>query len=571
MTTALLTAVLKTTLVLLATLALVAAARRRSAAVRHWVLTVGLTSALLLPILSLVWPWSLTAPLTTRSASGRRPAAALQRAAPSDTAGAGVTTTVTFTAATGSTPPPTPVIAGTRLIAVAWAVGATLALLRLGWGLMTLRRFARAATPVTGGPWRASCDTAARRVGFSRPVRLLRTAHATPLVTWGWRRPTILLPADAAAWTSDRRDVVLAHELAHIARGDWAAQLTGEAVRALHWYHPLAWIANRRLRVEGEHAADDRVVANGVTGTDYASHLLALAQHARGRVPWTPAPAVARPSSLEGRIRAMLDPSIDRTPLTRRSQILVAALALVGLVPLAAVTGAQAPVYTLHGTIVDPTGRVLPNVAVTLASDGAARFEVRSNANGRYAFVGVPEASYTLEAKLLGFQPLSEAIAVAGTRELPLRLSVGTLQETITVSGGPSAPVDPVAEAQRRERSQERDARAAERQAKATATCAAAPPTAVGGNILPPWKIRHVNPAYPEQARAAGLGGTVTMRAFIDTAGTVREVGEVKGPSSDLEAAAVEAVREWRFTPTLLNCEAIEVEMTVTVTFTAPR
>lgn len=268
----------------------------------------------------------------------------------------------------------------------------------------------------------------------------------------------------------------------------------------------------------------------------------------------------------------MLDPSIDRTPLTRRSQTLVAALALAGLVPLAAVTAAQAPVYTVHGTIVDATGRVLPNVTVTLANDGtASKFEVRSNANGRYAFAGVPGASYTLEAKLLGFQTLSEGIAVAGNRELPLRLSVGTLQETITVTSGPSAPVDPAAEEQRRERNQERGARAAERQAKAAATCAAGPPTAVGGNILPPWKLRHVSPAYPEQARAAGLGGTVTLRAVIDTTGVVTEVRDVKGPSPELEAAAVEAVREWRFTPTLLNCEAIAVEMDAKFDFTAQK
>lgn len=75
---------------------------------------------------------------------------------------------------------------------------------------------------------------------------------------------------------------------------------------------------------------------------------------------------------------------------------------------------------------------------------------------------------------------------------------------------------------------------------------------------------------YPEPARAAGLRGTVTMHAVIDTTGMVSEVRDVKGPNPELEAAAVEAVREWRFTPTLLNCEAIEVAMDVKVDFAAP-
>jgi TonB family protein len=573
MTAALLPTLLKTTTVLAVTLALVAAARRRSAAVRHWVLVVGLTSTLLLPIVSGIWPASLAAPLTTSAVTTRPLTPATQFDLPPDAVRGHVTTTVTTIADAGPIQQPTPWSgAGSRYVAMAWALGAALAALRVSWGLLTLRRFMRRATPVTDGPWRASCDAAARRMGLARPVRLLQSAHATPLVTWGWHRPTILLPADAVEWPADRRHIVLAHELAHIARGDWAAQLTAEAVRALHWYHPLAWAANRRLRVEGEHAADDCVVADGVNGTDYASHLLALAQQARGRVPWTPAPAVARPSSLEGRIRAMLDPSIDRTPLTRRSQATVAVLALAGLLPLAALTTAQTQFHTLHGTIVDPSGRVLPNVTIGLVNETtSAKHEVRTDASGRYEFVGLPAATYSLSATTLGFQPRTESVSIAGDRELPLRLAVGTLQETITVTSAPSAPVDPVAEERRRVRNQERDTRAAERQAKAAASCAAGPATAVGGNILPPWKIRHVSPAYPEQARAAGLGGTVTMRAVIDTTGAVSDVRDVKGPSPELEAAAVEAVREWRFTPTLLNCEAIAVEMDARFDFSAQK
>lgn len=561
----------KITLVLAITLGLAATARRRSAALRHLILMTGLVAGLLLPVLSGLWPASLAATLTpvrsTEPASPPSPAAGRSAVAPED-----VTTSVPVRAKAAAPSPSARTLTGTRAAAVAWATGALLALSRLVWGLVTLRRLARGAVPITHGPWRAACDAAAECAGVVRPVQLRRGARNAPIVTWGWRRPAILLPDEALAWPADRRAIVLAHELAHIARGDWAAQLVGETVRALHWYHPLAWMANQRLRVEGERAADDRVVAAGVDGADYATHLLALAADTRAQTPWTPAPAIARQSSLEGRITAMLDATIDRRPVSRRHQLRVATLALAGVLPLAALSVAQTPFHTLSGTLVDPSGRVLPNVSVSLTNAAtAARYEVRSDATGRYEFVGLTPASYALEAKAPGFETRAVPVSLTADRDLPLRLAVGTLHETITVATASDVPSDPVAETERHSREQARAARASERQARATAACAANTPSPVGGNILPPIKIRHVPPAYPEQARAAGLGGTVRMQAVIDSTGAVAEIRDVEGPSAELEAAATEAVREWRFTPTLLNCEAIDVLMQVKVDFAARR
>src|SRR5690606_21843437 len=74
--------------------------------------------------------------------------------------------------------------------------------------------------------------------------------------TIGWRRPLLLLPLDWRSWTIDERRVVIAHELAHVARGDYLTWLIAQASLALHFYHPLVhWLAGR-LRVEQEMAAD---------------------------------------------------------------------------------------------------------------------------------------------------------------------------------------------------------------------------------------------------------------------------------------------------------------------------
>jgi protein TonB len=92
----------------------------------------------------------------------------------------------------------------------------------------------------------------------------------------------------------------------------------------------------------------------------------------------------------------------------------------------------------------------------------------------------------------------------------------------------------------------------------------------VGGSIKEPQKIRHVAPVYPAIAQAAGVQGTVILETVIGEDGRVRNL-RVLRPVPLLDEAAVNAVRQWQFTPTLLNGEPVPVVMTVTVTFTLQR
>jgi periplasmic protein TonB len=91
-------------------------------------------------------------------------------------------------------------------------------------------------------------------------------------------------------------------------------------------------------------------------------------------------------------------------------------------------------------------------------------------------------------------------------------------------------------------------------------------PIRVGGNIRPPQKIVHVAPEYPAIARAARSSGVVILEALIGEDGNVRDVRVLRSLPL-LDAAAIAAVRQWRFTPTLLNGEAVPIVMTVTVSF----
>ena len=84
-------------------------------------------------------------------------------------------------------------------------------------------------------------------------------------------------PDEYVAWPEERRRVVLAHEVAHIERGDLRWQCFVHFVRALWWFQPLCWIAAAGLRRYSEEACDDLVLASGIRPTDYATELLNVA------------------------------------------------------------------------------------------------------------------------------------------------------------------------------------------------------------------------------------------------------------------------------------------------------
>ena len=264
-------------------------------------------------------------------------------------------------------------------------------MLRLAWLAVHAHR-------VTHGRWYDLAEEISRGYGLRRPVTLLQSSHPSLLVTWGLARPKVILPSAADAWTEERARVVLSHELAHIRRGDWIVQLSAELLRAFYWFNPLLWVACRRLRLESEHACDDEVMRRGFDGTDYATHLIELARALNQRRPlWFPAPAMARPSSLERRVRAMLNDRLERGSISggTRAAILVVLLAVT-----TAVAAAQSGFVTFSGSIVDESARGVPGTTISLTNESReAKYEVKTNATGRFEFVGLPAGEYGLEAK----------------------------------------------------------------------------------------------------------------------------------------------------------------------------
>ena len=266
---------IKVAILTLAALVATALLRRHSAAVRHFVLATAVVCSLCVPVMERVLPsWSLPLPSTWSASSASSSLRFVST--PPDAPAVARSVIASDSPANGLPSLPTVFVS-------IWITGAVIGCSVLVAGLLRLRKLAAASTPVSSGTWREVADEAALRYGVRRPVRILCCRHPTMLATWGLLKPTILLPAGAGDWPPDRVHVVLHHELAHVRRGDWGVALTATVLRTVYWFNPLLWIACRRLRHESERACDDLVLASGISGAEYATHLLAVARQSVDR------------------------------------------------------------------------------------------------------------------------------------------------------------------------------------------------------------------------------------------------------------------------------------------------
>ena len=89
----------------------------------------------------------------------------------------------------------------------------------------------------------------------------------------------------------------------------------------------------------------------------------------------------------------------------------------------------------------------------------------------------------------------------------------------------------------------------------------------VGGNVQAAKLLTKVDPAYPADLKQQGIAGTVLVRAVVSTTGDTLSPEVINTVHPGLAQAALDAVRQWRYQPTLLNGQPVEVVTTVTVTF----
>jgi len=589
--------VIKVTLVLIIALAAAELLRRRPAALRHRVLAAAIACCAVMPAAEALVPdWELPI-LPARAALPSQPVV-LQD---DDGAGAGPQQATALERPRGSA------AWFLALLPLVWGAGAGVSLVLLAVGLARLGWIASRARPIDDVRWTGAAARVAGRLGLTAAPVILQSDQPAMLFTWGLRRPKVLLPRGAEGWSDERIGMVLGHELAHIRRGDWAAQLLADYVRCAHWFNPLVWIACRRLRLESEHACDDEVLRHGVPAPDYASELLTLASLLKAaRRSFYPAPAMARPSELERRVRVMLNARLDRAPI-RRSSALLAWLGMLAVtVPIAglSITPEPAPVAVstaastmasqpddapaasasrpdaivlrpsagrpaasrdlaakqqsaaLAGTVADPRGRPVPNVPVKVTDPAtSATAETTTDQHGQFAVPNLAPGRYDVRISKPGFKTLALSLVVrAGeTGRVQGVLQLGRVAESITVTPGPRPPVTPGA-------ARGRDVAAA----PVDDPCAH---STEGGCVTPPLKLADARPTYPVHHAQSGVAGEVVIDAVIGPDGSVAQLQPKPDSDPDFAAAAMHAIRLWRFSPTRLNGEPVAVDMTVTVKF----
>ena len=227
---------------------------------------------------------------------------------------------------------------------LAWAAGAVFVSMRWVCAVVGAWRIVEDAEPVYDLDWLDLKERIAYDLGLDRPVRLLRSERFGVPVAGGVLDPVVVLPADADAWPEARREVVLTHELAHIARRDCLTQTLARGALTVHWFNPLAHLAHRQFLLEREHACDDYVLEHGARASDYADHLIQIArQFRRETLALSVTAPMARRSNLEDRVTSILNPDRRRGPLGRARLGLASALMLALVLPLAAFQPVEKP------------------------------------------------------------------------------------------------------------------------------------------------------------------------------------------------------------------------------------
>jgi WD40 repeat protein/beta-lactamase regulating signal transducer with metallopeptidase domain len=180
--------------------------------------------------------------------------------------------------------PASPALSLGGLLVIVWLVGVALVLARSVGSLVLLYRCTRRAEPVREAEWTARMAALAGRYGLPE-VALRESPDVRSPITLGLSRPVILLPPGRRDWPVAERDLILGHELAHVARRDFRAGLLAELAACVFWFHPLVRWLVARLRLEQEYAADAWVAATLGDTQAYVRCLarLALERGEKGR------------------------------------------------------------------------------------------------------------------------------------------------------------------------------------------------------------------------------------------------------------------------------------------------
>jgi TonB family protein len=408
-------------------------------------------------------------------------------------------------------------------VAWAWLVGVGLMLARIGNGLLWLHGpLLRGAHPAPR-EWQARLGRLAALQGLGRRVRLLLADRLdTPLVL-GFLRPLVLVPTAALSGLDpDLLEAILIHELAHVRRYDYLANVLQSLAEALLFYHPAVWWLSRQIRREREHCCDDAAVRHCGDAHRYASALAALEALRIPATTFTRLAPAAKGGPLMLRIRRLLLPHPPAPGLT---PLLGALALLLALGTASQRLGAHAP----RATPVTQTPPPTPPAPPPAPKAGVAP--------------PLPP-------------PPPPAPSVPPAPPAPPQDPSGAIN-VVTKSKRPGAVVEIVA----------------------TAVASPQPyvnETPDGQTVVDFFKevpvaslkimVKPAPPAYPAAARAQGIQGTVIVAVIVGLDGKPRATRALCGPR-EFHALAEAYAASWKFSPPTFEDRPSEGQFVLTLPF----
>jgi TonB family protein len=472
------------------------------------------------------------------------------------------------------------------------AVGVLLRIAWLGLGLFKLRQLRLSAS---SGPMLIDDVDLQNTMGTRAGIRYASAVDQP--VTFGLRRPVILLPEKLRDQPPDIRRAVVGHELVHVKRRDWTWLVLEEFFVCLFWFHPAVWWLVSRIQLAREEVVDELAILLTGRRKAYVEALLAFADSTSV----LPIAAFARRRHLFRRIALV---SKEDVMSSRRIVASCAAMALVVsagswyTVSAFPLRGQAAQVAQRKGpgpieqrahavTPENPIPRrvhaedpVMPDIPGVTGGTMVVKLtldEVGRIAEARVTEIAVKGPDFNVGITGVDSAAQMEAIVRSFSAETAaaIRQAVPGFMDAALASvrqwryeppaEGPLTFSVPV----RIGTAPEIMAFKAAGNASRSGGAINHPDNAlrVGGGIKAPLKILDVRPVYPPLAKAARISGVVIIEARIGTDGGIEDAHVLRSIPL-LDEAALDAVKQWRFTPTLLNGQPVPIIMTMTVNFT---
>jgi TonB family protein len=485
----------------------------------------------------------------------------------------------------------------TRVLLIAVASGIMARLLWMTFGLFYVHRLLRRSRPIDTPELARPLEEELGIVG-----RYVEPSTGVGPSTLGIVRPAIALPAGFAVLAPGFQRAVLCHELLHVKRRDTLVSLVEEMLTAVFWFHPWIWLVRHQIRVAREQAVDAAVLRIVGDRSAYVRCLVEMSGHDLLPHLSRAGAAMIRSRELHARVNAIF----REVRMSRWRRVLVS-VAIVGVMAAVSWSAARyAPLQAMSATngagrrpamVKEPVGALEPVAtpkAVTIspvtarATQASARFEEpRRQINGIYPEYP-PDA---LDKRISGTVTVNIVInpagdvSTAGVVDGPQELRASAFKAAMGLKYTPASSTTAMTiYVEYRLENQSWGVRIADHPSPVGAVpMAGRPPAAseqepsgayrVGGDIHPPRKVKDVPPVYPAEALNAKVQGVVLLDATVDATGAVSDVKVLRSILL-LDQAALDAVKQWEYEPTLLNGQPVPVVLTVTVNFTlrnAPR